>query len=513
VNARLREVIAGQATLLTAQEARIGMQARQIATQGELIAAQAAQLETLGELVEALQAQIAELERRLGMDSSNSSTPPSKDRPGAATRQRGRRGGSGRERGGQPGHPGRSLQRVAVPDRREIVEPGSCAGCGGGLDAAAGQVAGSVQVFDIAPVALSVTEYQMMRRVCPGCATATTAPVPAGVAGPVCYGPNVAAATTLLASSDVIGVARAANLMSALLAAPVSTGFVSRCLARLDAHLVAGRFEQALRDRLRVAPVLATDETPARVAQPGSHYVYTVRTVAGHTTGGVDLVWYGAADNRGHAAIDAFGLLPGYTGILVRDDYGGYTKYDTHLRGVQLCVAHLLRDLAGVEAIDPGAQVWATAAADALRDAATAVSSAKNGNPAATSLAPATLAALRARYDNAVAAGISTNLTRRWHRGNHPGLVLAKRLKKKASQVWTFTTDFAVPWTNNASEQSLRGVKVALKISGCWRTLTTLRRHCRARSYLTTARSHGVAPLTAIRDALAGNLWMPPHPT
>jgi len=177
VNARLREVIAGQGTLLAAQDARIDTQARHIRAQGELIDTQAqqfrtqgelvethAQLETQGELVETLEAQVAELERRLGMDSSNSSTPPSQDRPeAAAKRTRGRRGVSGREQGGQPGHPGRSLQRVAVPDRREVVEPGDCSGCGGALVGAPGEVAGSVQVFDIPPVEVSRASWSGAR--------------------------------------------------------------------------------------------------------------------------------------------------------------------------------------------------------------------------------------------------------------------------------------------------------------------------------------------------------------
>jgi len=66
---------------------------------------------------------------------------------------------------------------------------------------------------------------------------------------------------------------------------------------------------------------------------------------------------------------------------------------------------------------------------------------------------------------------------------------------------------------NNGSENAVRGYKLAAKISGCWRTLSTLQRHCRIRSYLTTARSHGHHPLAAIRDALTGNTWMPPHPS
>ena len=47
----------------------------------------------------------------------------------------------------------------------------------------------------------------------------------------------------------------------------------------------------------------------------------------------------------------------------------------------------------------------------------------------------------------------------------------ARRLKRKAAQVWLFATGFDVPATNNGSENAIRGYKLAAKISGCWRTL------------------------------------------
>jgi hypothetical protein len=65
--------------------------------------------------------------------------------------------------------------------------------------------------------------------------------------------------------------------------------------------------------------------------------------------------------------------------------------------------------------------------------------------------------------------------------------------------------------SNNGSEAAIRGFKLAEKVSGCWRTLATLRRHCHIRSYLESARSHRRRPLDAIRDALAGTPWMPPR--
>ena len=473
-------------------------------------------------LIEALRAEVAALRRQLGRDSSNSSQPPSQDSPAVkagkkAARRDARRARPARPQGGQKGHPGANLAWAARPDETLVIEPGSCGGCGAGLAGAMGRAASRMQVVDIPPPALTVTEYQVMSRTC-GCGQVTTAPAPAGVTGgPVCYGPNVTAAATLLASTDVIGIERAADLMSALFSAPVSTGFVSRCLARLDAALISAGFEDALKDALRAAGVLGTDETSAPLATAaasaegcGNPHVYTVRTLRGWTGGGPDLIWYGAAGNRTKASITGFGILDGFAGILVRDDYGGYLSYDAGLAGVQQCLAHLHRYLDDACAIDPVSQAWTRQAGDALREAAAAVRAARRAGKA--SLDPALLDKLRHSYDQAVTYGISVNLSRPWHKGNHPGLILARRLKRKASQVWLFATRFDVPATNNGSENAVRGYKLAAKISGCWRTLSTLQRHCRIRSYLTTARSHGRHPLAAIRDALTGNTWMPPRP-
>src|SRR6266699_5561973 len=171
-------------------------------------------------LIESLRAEVAAVRRQAGRDSSNSSQPPSQDGPAAeakakakakakAGQREARRARAGRAQGGQKGHPGASLAWTARPDETLVIEPGSCAGCGAGLAGAEGRVASAVQVADIPPAALTVTEYQMMCRTC-GCGLVTTAPAPAGVTGgPVCYGPNVTGAATLLASTDVIGVERA----------------------------------------------------------------------------------------------------------------------------------------------------------------------------------------------------------------------------------------------------------------------------------------------------------------
>ncbi|MBI1759226.1 MAG: transposase [Actinobacteria bacterium] len=203
-------------------------------------------------------------------------------------------------------------------------------------------------------------------------------------------------------------------------------------------------------------------------------------------------------------------ILDNYTGTLVRDDFGGYLSYDTGLAGVQQCLAHMLRHLQDVTDIDPLTQAWSIQAADALRVAIHAVNHTRRNG---TALDADAITRAREKFDQAVACGISINTSRPWPKGNHPGLVLARRLKRKTDQVWLFTTRTDVPPTNNGSEAAIRGFKLAQKVSGCWRTLATLQRHCRIRSYLITARNHGCRPLDAIRDALNNTAWMPPRNT
>ena len=97
----------------------------------------------------ALAARIAELERRLGLNSSNSGKPPSSDGLKKPVRVKSLREGSGKPPGGQTGHKGETLRQVTDPD--DVVDhyPSACSMCGAGLgpDASVGHSAR--QVFDL----------------------------------------------------------------------------------------------------------------------------------------------------------------------------------------------------------------------------------------------------------------------------------------------------------------------------------------------------------------------------
>ncbi|MCA1708352.1 MAG: IS66 family transposase [Actinobacteria bacterium] len=469
--------------------------------------------------LERAHARIAELEAQLGRDSTNSSTPPSQDSIAAKAKRRANR--SSRERsperkpGGQPGHQGSRLAPTATPDRTETLPPpGDCSGCGGDLAEAADAGMSWAQVWDILAITLEKVHYLLPRRRC-GCGRTTTAAPPLGAPGNVTYGPNVNAAAILLASEGNVPLERTAMLMGAMLGVAVSPGFVGRALERFAQRLAAAGFDAAMTQALRAEDVLCGDETPTNVVHkdtdahgepvPGSPHAVTVRTPDAR------LVWYAPISSRSKTALADLGVLAGYTGYLVRDDYVGWHQFDAQLAGVQQCAAHLIRHAKGVLELHPTQQQWAGQVITVLGEAAAAVAVAlADGRD---QLDPPLLAQLRARYDHAVAWGITTNRHRDWAKGNHPGYNLATRLHDKADQVWTFTRNLAVPWTNNASEQALKGPKRHQAVSGYWHTLTTLAGYCRIRSYLVSARNHGVRSIDAIHTALTGNPWLPPVPT
>ncbi len=79
-----------------------------------------------------------------------------------------------------------------------------------------------------------------------------------------------------------------------------------------------------------------------------------------------------------------------------------------------------------------------------------------------------------------------------------------------------FTTDLAVPFTNNEAERSIRPVKIQQRTSGgSWRTLQGLIDFAIIQSYLDTATTWGHDKLDVLRQLFTTGAWLPPalHPS
>jgi hypothetical protein len=152
--------------------------------------------------------------------------------------------------------------------------------------------------------------------------------------------------------------------------------FVSRAHERLAERLDAAGFDEVMKAALRAEQALCADETPANVIRragrdgapvPGSPQVITVRTPDER------LIWYAATSSRSAEAIKGLGVMDGYHGILVRDDYAGWARFDAQLAGVQQCCQHLARHLKGVHDLHLDWQRWAGDVRQILKEAHAAV--------------------------------------------------------------------------------------------------------------------------------------------
>jgi transposase len=494
-----------------------------------------AELDAERDLRRRLELRLAELERRLGMDSSDSGTPSSKERIGAKEARRARQESErerrkDRKRGGQPGHQGKGLERDPDPgDSKTAEPPAECRSCRAVLDGA--EPAGSrwAQVID-AEIARKVTEWLLPGLSCRCCGTVTfAAPPPGAHAGAVSCGPVLNAAAVLLTCYGNVPPERAAQLIGMLLGAGVSAGWVDKAAARVNAQLAAGGFDEAMLAALAGEDVLAADETPVsvlgRTAAPGpadekdeagpeekqekdaagAPHVLVTRTPDGRLT------FLQAMASRRKAALAA-GLPASFTGYLITDGYTGYQHLLSRLAGIQQCAAHVIRRCRQVTKLGPGGvQDWAGDVIAILRDAHQAVEAARACGD--TALDQQVLDGLLERYDTAVAFGMTHNRLRAWDGGgNHPGYALGTWLRDYKEQVFLFTGNFAVSWTNNVSERGAKAAKRHQAVSGYWHSLATLGRWCRLRSYLDSAAAHGVTALDAISSAIAGNPWLPALP-
>jgi transposase len=352
-------------------------------------------------------------------------------------------------------------------------------------------------VFDVPPPPPRpyVTEHRAVAKTCRGCGTTTEATVPGVASGRVQYGPALKARATWLTCAHFLPVRRARRVLNALLGFTVSDGWVAGLRAQA-ARLLETRFLPHVRALIATAPVAHADETTAR-ANGALTYLHVA------TTGFLTAMHVG---DRGKDTIDAGGIWPAFTGILVRDGYAGYEHLDQIEHA--WCGIHLVRDLRAVHDPDPQGQSWAEAMVNTLLLANdTAHTARAEGRD---TLTDTELSTIRSRYAGAIARGRQENT-----RGSDPlhdqARTLLRRFRRHRDMILRFTVNLDVPFTNNTAELPARSVKVQQRTSGgCWRTLQGLIDFAVVQSYLSTATKWGLDTLDAITRLFTTGAWLPP---
>jgi transposase len=434
----------------------------------------------------ALKAKIAELEARLQADSHNSHKPPSSDgirkRPALPTPR-------GRKKGGQPGHPGKTLKMVRHPDKTILCKPEVCS-CGVSLQDAPGTVIERRQVFELPEPTLDVTEYQRLRCQCPACGMTHEGVFPSSVKAPTQYGAGVLAFATLLNTGYMMPFNKVQDLFADLFGYAVNEATLVRANTR--AYDALAPSEAILKAQLQSSPVCHFDETGIRVAGK-LHWQHIVSSSSA--------TYQFVHAKRGTLALNSpDSLLPTYHGWAVHDCWASYFGYASCHHA--LCGAHLLRELTAVaEQGSPWASQMHTLLLTLYRHSAfgtTTVSYPQRWSQVYDTLCH--------RAQREEPPPIRSH--RRGKATRTKGRNLLERLIKYKQAVLAFALYDEVPFTNNQAERDLRPVKVKQKIAGCFRTLVGAQHYARISGFISTARKQHRHVFKELRQIFLGDSFL-----
>ena len=423
------------------------------------------------ELIRKLETRILELEKRLGLNSQNSSKPPSSDgfkKPNktSSLREKGRHNS-----GGQKGHTGYTLKQIDKPDRIVNHRLTICPNCQTSLSDV--KVCGVVkrQVFDIPKPKVEVIEHQTEIKVCPCCAKRVRSNFPEGIGAATQYGTVLKSTVVYLQQQHFIPEKRLQEICMDLFSMPIAKATLVKFSEECNAHLSVLGCEKALKKTISRVAIKHLDETGFRI------------------NGKIQWLHVASTENMTHYRIDEKrGAIPiGLTGIVVHDHWKPYYK----LKRVRhaLCHAHHLRELKAL--VEYEHEQWALKMWRFLRIAKVYRESFVESIPRRH------LKALEKMYDRILDEGFAYHKRlpayreRREKQGrtaNRTGYNLLLRLDKYKEDVLRFLKEEKVPFTNNQAERDLRMMKLKQKISGGFRTRQGADIFVSIRSFISTMR-------------------------
>lgn len=429
------------------------------------------------------------LVNRLGLNSKNSSKPPSTD----PNREKKPKGQSNRSPGGQKGREGKTLSQFEEPDvvtdipvDRQQLPPGNYRD--GGFQRR--------QVVDI-EISRIVKEFRAQVLINDK-GEKFVAPFPEGVNSPIQYGNNLKAHVVYLSQYQLLPYKRIEEYFADQLDIPLSVGTVfnfNQAAAELIKQTGA---EDKIKAAIRASLVVHADETGINIDGKRQWL---------HCASSLTWTYFHAHEKRGSEAMDEAGILPEFTGILCHDHWKPYYRY--LLCQHALCNAHHLRELE--RAWEQDKQAWAQAMGKLLKKLCDDV------KDSGGKLTPGAAKAAREEYREILLKGDEQcpppdeKERPKWKRGRlkrSKSRALLERLREYEDDVLRFTEITEVPFTNNQGENDIRMTKVQQKISGCFRSQNGADMFCLIRSYVSSCRKQDVSASEALRSLFEGRL---PH--
>ena len=424
---------------------------------------------------------------KLGLNSKNSSKPPSTD----PNRKKKKKGLSKRKPGGQPGRIGVNLEPVDEPDNIISIKLDKRRLPRGDYKEVGFEAR---QVIDI-EISQVVTEYRaQILEDADG--NRYVAEFPEGISRPIQYGNSVKAHSVYLSQFQLIPYERVADYFINQATIPVSVGSLYNF--NKEAHDLLDGFDMLAKDNLIKSVLMHVDETGINV---------NGKRIWLHNASNELWTYFYPHEKRGHEAMDAIGILPNFYGTLVHDHWKPYYTYTDCEHA--LCNAHHVRELEWV--IENTEFAWAKKMQDLLLEINMAIKTSESNT-----LETKTANTYREQYRKILVDGIiempllekSTpgDKKKRGRIKKPKELNLLERLRDFENDVLRFMDIAYVPFSNNRGENDIRMTKVQQKISGCFKSIEGAKIFCRVRSYLLTCQKHGVLPAEALKTLFEGKL-------
>lgn len=439
--------------------------------------------------------QLMEEKNRRG--SRNSSMPPSSEGYQKPNRKRSVRESSGRKPGGQQGHKGHGLAKVAADETKPVYHyPKECVGCSNFehcVHAMACIATG--HVYETRTVIVD-NEHKAYGIVCPRMRKRLSGCLPAQVRSSQQYGTSIRSFILQLWSQGIMSIDRIAGLVRSRLGLNISPGTVFDVIAR--APRLCAEAKERIRSYLERACVKGADETGMRV---DGHLMWL------HTVCDGKVTYLYADEKRGFKAIEDEDLLLDASGVLVHDCWGAYFKLENLEHAI--CLQHIQRELRAAGEREKGHKEYfddvkklllkmRKVKLDAIEDGRSALTIQEVGD-------------LRRRWRKLVAEGLEKfpkPKRKSWlglgriPNGKTRSLLL--RLQEYEDCIFMFLENFDVGFSNNESERSLRTAKVRRSVSKCFRTPNGLSVFADLHSVLDSAAKLGIDKLKMIEEIFEG---------
>ncbi len=421
--------------------------------------------------------------KRLGLNSRNSSKPPSTD----PNREKSLKNSSSNNSGGQKGHKGSTLPLDDNPDITHTLPVDQTLLPKGHYIEVGFE---KRQIVDI-EFKRVVTEYQA-QILENELGQRFTAPFPDDVKSRIQYGNNLKAHAVYLSQYQLLPYDRIREYFTDQLGIPLSAGSLYNFINKAYDKLEQTNALEIIKGKLRNEGIMHADETGININGKRQWL---------HNASSLDWTYLSAHEKRGCIAMDDIGILPHFNGVLCHDHWKPYYRYDClH----SLCNAHHLREL--IRANEQDGQAWAEKMHQFLVTLNQSVID--SDNAVSKEMQADYIKQYRAilkegEKESPLAIPIKG---KRGRPKKSKSRNLLERLQDYEDDTLRFMCDSNVPFTNNQGENDLRMTKVQQKISGCFRSEYGAEMFFGLRSYLSSCKKQGVSASTALSLLLNGML-------